>query len=144
MFLSRESATSRPGLLKAVMAGQCLLAVAFAGTGTILLVPCRPKDELEAFACAALMGVPPALAAVLLGIGVVAILGAYGIWKGWIWGWWASLLIDSGILSGSVYQTYQTYASGFGHVWHLASVLALSIPTVLLLSPTVRKFCWGT
>jgi hypothetical protein len=144
MFLPSEGAKARPGLVKVVTAIQCLLAVAFAGTGAILLVPCRPQDELEAFAGAALMDMPPALAVVLLGIGVIAILGAYGIWKGWTWSWWVSLLIDLGILSGSVFQTYQIDASGFGHVRHLAAVIALSVSTVFLLSATVRKFCWGT
>jgi len=96
----------------------------------MFLLPCRPANEVEAFACA---GIPNVYVSfTILVTGLVALAGVYGLWKQQLWGCWASLFADSVTTCGSAYLIARDFR-------HLSSdqiglgVAVATIPSVVLL-----------
>lgn len=129
----------RPGSVISAAAMQSLLGVVYAGLGTLTLLPCRPTNEGEVFGCAAFY-LPTGWSFALLTVGLIALVGAAGMWKGLPWGWWLSVLVDSATTCGSAYQTIKEFNYlDAGQV--LFGVSLASIPVGLLSLPSVREFC---
>jgi uncharacterized membrane protein (DUF2068 family) len=120
---------------------QVLLGLLLSGTGVFLLLLTRSteikqgQDAAETISglriAAGIFG-PPAL--LVLG-------GAYGLWRGKLWGWWFALLADAGVTGLCLYSTID---DGWNNIdWDVAGfTLVPLLATVLLLIPAVRGFYW--
>jgi len=129
----RENPKTRPGSVGVATAAQCSAGVAYAGIAMIsLLLPCRPTNEAEALGCVGLAMAQP-LEFTLLAIGLIALCGAFGMWRGKVWGWWTSLLVDAVTSCWFAHETDGDY-------WYVLSVLLAFIPLGLLFLPNVWKF----
>lgn len=141
MFSTLENAKTRSASIKAAAAIQGLITAGYLGAGTIFLLPCRPRNELEALGCAGLQDVTVPLAWSVLATGMIALVAVYGLWKGMRWGWRASLLVDLGTAFGSTYYIYKDF-----HYYTEGDItfgVALgAIPVGWLLLPSVREFYW--
>jgi len=79
--------------------------------------------------------------AILAGPALVNLVGWLGLRKRKVWGWWLVLVGDAGMLGMLAYSLIDDGWQNFD--WEMAVLTIVSaMVTILLLSPTVRKFYW--
>jgi hypothetical protein len=120
---------------------QLLLGLLIGGTCVFLLFLTRSTEIKQGQdAAETISGLK--IAAGILGPPALLVLGgAYGLWKGKLWGWWFALLTDLGVTGLCLYSTVD---DGWNNIdWEVAGfTLVPLLATVLLLVPAVRGFYW--
>ena len=77
---------------------------------------------------------PPAL---------VVLIGAYGLWKLKLWGWWLALLSDMTLLGVFIYSAIDDGRNAID--WDVAVLTAIPlIALIVLLARPVRELYWGS
>jgi hypothetical protein len=80
-------------------------------------------------------------AAVLAGPALLSLVGWFALWRGKLWGWWLTFIMDLGLVGVFVYSLADDG-------WHnldleMVGITALSfLPVTFLLLPQVRKCFW--
>jgi uncharacterized membrane protein (DUF2068 family) len=118
---------------------QCLVGLGYLGLGTFFVVPMRATNEMEAFAVAGVHNVPAGVG--WIAIGLLALFGTYGMWRGRLWGWLLGLLADLGATFGWAYYIFKDF-SYLNWAQVTFGIALATIPAGWLLSPDVRNFYW--
>jgi uncharacterized membrane protein (DUF2068 family) len=73
--------------------------------------------------------------------GIFVIMGAFGLWKTKLWGWWMALIVD---LSWSSVLLYSLIDDGWANIDNeVLALFAISVfPVLFLVLPSVRKSFW--
>jgi uncharacterized membrane protein (DUF2068 family) len=120
---------------------QLLLALLLGGICVFLLLLTRSAEIKQAQdATETISGLR--IAAGLLGAPALLVLsGAYGLWRGKLWGWWFALLTDVGVTGLCLYSMID---DGWNNIdWDVAGFTIVPLlATILLLIPAVRNFYW--
>jgi len=120
---------------------QLLMALLLVGICLFLLFLTRSTEiKQEQEAAEAISGLK--IAAGMLGApALLVIVGAYGLWKEKLWGWWLALLTDVGVTGLCLYSMID---DGWNNIdWDVAGFTIVPLlATVLLLIPAVRGFYW--
>lgn len=131
----------RPGLITTVTILQLLLALLLLGTAVYVLLLTRSPETLkQPDAADTIEGLK--IGAAVIGIpALVLLLGAFGLWKRKLWGWWVTLLVDLGIEATLIYSLFE---DGWREVEREDIVLAacFAIFPILMLLPKVTKSYW--
>lgn len=128
----------RSVLTTGVTVVQLLLGLGLAGSCAYLLLLARSSEMGQAGAAQGL----EIAAGLIAPFGLLALAGAYGLWRNKLWSWWLALLVDLALVSLWV-------GSMIDDGWRdldmtlVAFTLASLLPVVLLLVPGVRRFYWG-
>jgi hypothetical protein len=132
----------RSGWVTGAAVTQFLLGVLFSGVSLFLLWLVRsPEIKQGEGAAEAIRGIKIA-AGIIAPLALLVLAGAYGVWKGKLWGWWLGMLTDLGLVGIFAYSLMD---DGWHNIdWDMvAFTLFPLIPTALLLLPGVRRFYWG-
>src|SRR5207245_1146649 len=73
----------------------------------------------------------------------VALVGAYGMWRDRLWGWWLAFLAD-GIFAGVLMYCVADDGWNNADPELIVSTALFLVPVILLLLPPVRRFYWET
>lgn len=81
-------------------------------------------------------------AGVFAPIALLVLLGAYGMMRNQLWGWWVALLADLGTV---LLLAYSMIDDGWGNIDAalVGTTAASVVPVVFLLLPGVRQFYWA-
>jgi uncharacterized membrane protein (DUF2068 family) len=111
------------------------------GTSSYLwLLTLSPEIRHEANAADTVRGLRIA-AGVLSLPGIFIIMGAFGLWKTKLWGWWMALIAD---LAWSSVLLYSIIDDGWANIDNeVLALFAISVfPVLFLVLPSVRKSFW--
>ena len=131
----------RSGWVTGVVVAQFLCAALFIGTCVVLMVLIRQTElQHEADRASTIQGLKIALG-ILAPIATLIFLGAMGLHKNKLWGWWLALLTDAGLLGIFVYSMVD---DGLDNIdWDMfAFTLVAFVLVIWLLVPAVRRFYW--
>ena len=129
----------RSGLITGITLMQLLLGLLCVGVSIYLLFLIRsPQIRQTHDAVAAIRGLKVA-AGIIGPPGLLALVGAYGMCKDRLWGWWVSLLVDFGVASVLAYSVIDDGWKNLDSELNLLT-LGFAIPVVLLLLPGVRRY----
>jgi hypothetical protein len=138
-----EATMKSSGLITGVTLMQFLLGLLCVGVSIFLLVLIRSAGIRQANDAAAVISGLKIAAGVIGPPGLLALVGAYGMRKDRLWGWWVSLLVDFGAAS---ILACGVIADGWKNLDPELIILTLgfAMPVVLLLLPSVRRFYRGS
>jgi hypothetical protein len=122
---------------------QSLVGFGYLAVGTFFVawIYSPVTNVMEAFAAAARPSLPFAIG--VIAIGLFALSGVYGLWRGRLWGWCLALLVDLGTAFGTAYYILKDF-SYFTAGDITFGVALAAIPLGWLLLPGVREFYWSS
>jgi hypothetical protein len=133
----------RSGWITGVVVAQFLCGGLFLGTSVILFFLMRQPAVSEGVTAPGppSQGLRLALA-ILAPLATAVFVGAWGLAKGHLWGWWLAFLIDVGLF---VILLIGMIGDGLGSMdWDLFSFAAVALVLAGgLLVPSVREFYWS-
>jgi hypothetical protein len=128
----------RSGLITGVTTMQLLMALLLFGLCVYLLLLTRsPKTRQAHDPAAAVWGLEVAFA-VIAPFASLALVGAYGMWRGRLWGWWLALLAEAIFVAVLVYSVIDDGWNNADTDLIFSTAVSL-LPVVLLLLPPVRR-----
>ena len=138
-----EKIAERSGWVTGVVVAQFLCSALFAGACLILSVLIHQMrqqhgDEWESIVQALKLAIwiigPTAL---------ILLLGAWGLLKDKLWGWWVAFLADVGLFGIFLYSMID---DGLKNIdWDMSAFTAVALVLVVcLLVPGVRRFYWNS
>jgi len=132
----------RSGWITGVVALQLLYTFAVLALPVYLLILTRaPETRNGPDAAEEVAGLRIA-AAVVGGPAVVALIAWFGLWRGKLWGWCLTVLMDLGLVGVFVFSLIDDGRNNIDGV--VVALTASAIVTVVyLLLPKVRRFYWG-
>ncbi|HXW92802.1 MAG TPA: hypothetical protein VEK33_19800 [Terriglobales bacterium] len=130
----------RSGWVTGVVVAHFLVGALFLGACILLLILIR-QTKPEENAATTIQGLKES-AGILAPLALLVFVGAWGLWKGRLWGWWIASLTDAGLLGIFVYSMIDDGLSNID--WDMAALtVAAFVLVVLVLVPPVRQFYWG-
>ena len=135
--------TKRSGWITGVVVLQVLYTVMLLALPVYLLMLTRTAETRSGHDAAAEVAGLKIAAAVLGGPALVALVAWIGLWKGKLWGWWLTVLMDLGFVGMFLYSLVDDGWHNVDWAVVVLSVMAL-VPVVYLLLPQVRRFYWET
>jgi len=133
--------TKRSGWITGVVALQVLYTVGLLALPVYLLMLTRTSEIRSGHDAAEEIAGLRIAAAVLGGPALVALVAWIGLWKGKLWGWWLTVLMDLGFVGMFVYSLVDDGWHNIDWAVVVLSVMAV-VPVVYLLLPPVRSFYW--
>lgn len=115
----------RPWLVTITAALEALLSLALIATAVILV---RKSGDASG----------PVAAGILGGIGLLAVVSCWGLWKSRAWGWWLALLIDSLGLTAFLWDPVTRRVKPDPD--ELAFIIMFALLVFLVLLSPVRRF----
>lgn len=135
----RGRIVKRSGWVTGVVVAHFLCGALFLAACILLLILIR-QMKLEENSATAIQGLKQG-AGILAPLAMVVFVGAWGLWKGRLWGWWVASLTDAGLLGIFVYSMIDDGLSNLD--WDMAALTAAAfVLVVLVLVPPVRRFYW--
>ena len=132
----------RPGWVTGVVVAQFLCGALLLGTCFFLADQIyRPEIKKETDRAVVIHGLKLAIG-ILAPVAVMVFVGAWGLLKGKLWGWWLVLLINFGLFGILVYSMVDDGLSSVE--WDVFTFAAAALLLAIwLLVPAVRRFCWN-
>lgn len=128
----------RSRLIAGVTLIQLLVGLAWLGMSILLLFLIRSMRHVQDAPAAGIWGLKVGIG-LMAPLALLALVGAYGMYKDRQWGWWLSFLIDLGFASSLAYAVIDDGWSNRDLELIVPTVL-FAIPVVFLLLPRVRRF----
>lgn len=136
------SQVARSGLALGAKIVQLVCGMLWFGLIAFLLWLTRlPETRRQPDAHAVVWGLGIA-AGVFAPFALLVLLGAYGMMRNQLWGWWVALLADLGTLLLLVYSMVDDGWRNIDPALVTMTTVSL-VPVVFLLLPSVRQFYWG-
>ena len=130
----------RSGWVTGVVVAHLLVGALFLGACILLLILIH-QTKPEENGATTIQGLKEGIG-ILAPLALVVFVGAWGLWKGRLWGWWVASLADVGLLGIFVYSMIDDGLSNID--WDMATLTAAAfVLVVLVLVPPVRRFYWG-
>lgn len=119
-------------LCGALLLGTCVLLV-------VLIY--EPEMKKSADAAAAIHGLKLAIG-IVFPMALIVFVGAWGLARNKLWGWWVALLTDMGLFAAFLYSMID---DGINNIdWDMLSFTAVALVLAMwLLVPAVRRFYWA-
>ena len=136
-----EKIVQRPGWVTGMIVAQFLCAVLFAGTCVFLFGLIYQQEISEAADRAAVIHGLKLSVGIVAAIALVVFIGAWGLLKSRLWGWWLALLIDIGLFGIFLYSMVDDGPANIDWDVFAFTVIALALVLWLILPP-VRRFYW--
>jgi len=133
----------RSGRITGVTIMQLLIALLLVGLCAYLLLLARfPQTRPGSDPASAVWGLEIA-AGTIAPFASFALVGAYGMWRDRLWGWWLAFLAD-GIFAGVLMYCVADDGWNNADPELIVSTALCLVPVILLLLPPVRRFYWET